>query len=422
MRLNVVRLRIGTVLSAEEFLARWPGAKEDRQAIARYLDFAKGAGLEQQSLCRQELLDLYRMCRLRGGEEAIVRFLALFAALRADLGPGVAPSLELRPRRLGAYRCPLVEEFLNGGRGLAAEALRLDAALLSLRLGQPAAELLPADFAQPDVISGCGKRLQMLGATRSQVMVSYRFYRQQLDARGVADREQERLLRTLSPEREDAMPRGVSPQLATYLEHRRALGLGTWRDQAFELRRFETWVTERYPELADGDGFLDTLLLGEEEVLSYREHLDEREGMCERTQSFRLSHLRTYLRWLRKQGLAGHGVLRPLFRVSRRADKEVTVWDASMLRALRDALRHRPPLLRCAIGLLVTTLCRGQELYDLKVDDLDLGGAQIRYEGKGRGSQERWVPIASTLLLADLRTYLAQRPRAERACEQALFL
>lgn len=410
------------MLSAEEFLARWQAAEEDRKAIARYLAFVEGAGLEEQDLYRQELLDLYRTCRLRGGEGAIVRFLTLFVALREDLGPAAAPSLELRPRRFKDYRCPLIEEYLGGRQGLAAEALRLDGALLSLRLGRHTADLVSADFADPEVIAGSGGRLQMLGAKRSQVEVAYRFYRLQLDAAGVAEARQEALLLPLSPPPEEAMPQGVSPHLSAYLEYRRALGLGSWRDQAFELRRFETWTTERYPELADGDGFLDTLLLGEEEVLSYRDYLAERDGMSERTQSFRLSHLRTYLRWLRKQGLAGYGVLRPLARVSRRTETPVTVWDPAMLRALRDAVRRRPPLVRCAIGLLVTTLCRGQELYDVKVDDLDLEGTQIRYEGKGRGSQERWVPLASTGLLADLRTYLAQRPSPERPCERALFL
>ena len=353
-----------------------------------------------------------------------MQFLELLAALRRDLAELALPMLSVRPQRpRRANACPLVEEFLGGRQMSIHKELYLGAGLLALQIGRSAAELTPADFAREDVVKACARRLAAHGACRTQRRSAYRFYRAQLEAAGVGSSMQEAILQPLAAEKSEQMPRGVSPTVATYSEYRRALGLGTWRDKAREMRRFETWVTERDPSTIGEDGHLDTQLLTADHVAGYRSFLADR--VQKKTLSFRLSHLRTYLRWLRRNGLVDAQVLRPLRRISERPKHKmtVTVWEIETLRKFRDVVVHtQTPLVRCAIGLLVVTICRSQELYDLRLQDLDLVGAQIRYHGKGRGSHERWVPITSSLLLADLRAYLAERPVPQDPLEEALFL
>lgn len=424
MKLNVAARRSRTVLSAEEFLGRWQGGEEGRRAIRRYLDLAFGADLAERDLYRQEFFDLYRMSGFAGGEEVIVQFLELLAALRRDLAELPLPMLSVRlrrPRRANA--CPLVEEFLGGRQMSIRKELYLGAGLLALQVGRSMAELTAVDFAREDVVKACAMRISAQGASRAQRRAAYLFYRAQLEAAGVGSRMQEAILQPLAEEKSEQMPRGVSPTVATYIEYRRALGLGTWRDKARELRRFETWVTECDHGTIGEDGHLDTQILTADHVAGYRSFLADRVQKI--TLSFRLSHLRTYLHWLRRNGLVDAQVLRPLRRVSERSKrkKKVTVWEIETLRKFRDVVvRSQTPLVRCAIGLLVVTVGRAQELYDLRLQDIDLVGAQIRLQGKGRGSHERWVPITSLRLLADLRAYLAERPRPQKPGEEALFL
>lgn len=135
-----------------------------------------------------------------------------------------------------------------------------------------------------------------------------------------------------------------------------------------------------------------------------------REGLKKSTAGRKLASLRTFFRFLCREGVLAKNPARPL--VSPRTEKRIpTRLDESDVAALLDLPGEADAALRdrAILELLYATGLRCGELCSLDVHEIDLRGRMLRVVGKGR--KERVVPFGSKARAA-LEAYLPARARA----------
>lgn len=206
--------------------------------------------------------------------------------------------------------------------------------------------------------------------------------------------------------------RSYLPPFLDYMIHERGASGHTLRSYRTDLESFFSFLT------AEG------LPTDPREVthLHLRLFLSRmaRKGMRKSSMARRLSALRTFFRWLKREGVitANPARLVATPRFSRGLPRWLTVEEAfSLVEAPKGtdpgALRDR-----AILEFLYSSGLRVGELVGLKVRDVDLRKGLVRVLGKG--AKERIVPIGQTALKA-LKAYLEVRG-AFKPKEEALFL
>ena len=129
----------------------------------------------------------------------------------------------------------------------------------------------------------------------------------------------------------------------------------------------------------------------------------------------RLSALRTFFRFLLREGVVGANVAE-LVQAPRAARKLPEVLDAQRMARLLDIPDTRD---KAVMELLYSSGLRLAELVSLNVSDLDLMDRIVRAEGKG--SKTRLVPVGRIAITA-IQQWLRIRKRVAKPGEPALFV
>jgi len=144
-----------------------------------------------------------------------------------------------------------------------------------------------------------------------------------------------------------------------------------------------------------------------------------RQGLQRASAARKLAALRTFFRYLCREGVLDQNPARPL--LSPRLERRIPAYlDESEIDAFLDVPGTTDAALRsrAILELLYGTGIRCAELVGLDVGEVDLDGRMIRVLGKGR--KERVVPFGTKARDA-LREWLAVRPRL-RPDADALFV
>jgi integrase/recombinase XerC len=128
----------------------------------------------------------------------------------------------------------------------------------------------------------------------------------------------------------------------------------------------------------------------------------------------KLAALRSFFRFLNREGLLAGNPARPLPSPpkSRALPSSLSVDEAARLLETPGGPPRSPLRDRALLELLYSSGLRVSELTGLDLDDLDLDGAAVRVRGKGR--RERIVPVGSKAVAA-VRDYLARERRGGSA-------
>jgi len=156
-------------------------------------------------------------------------------------------------------------------------------------------------------------------------------------------------------------------------------------------------------------------------VRSYLAHLRAR-GLSKTTMGRHLSALRTFFRFLSREGLSSANPARAVAtpRAERALPRTLSVAEAAAVVEPREGEEGLSARDRALLELLYATGLRVSELCGLDLPDVDLASRQLRTLGKGR--KERIVPFGGKAAAA-LREYLEERPQPARRREaDALFL
>jgi integrase/recombinase XerC len=167
--------------------------------------------------------------------------------------------------------------------------------------------------------------------------------------------------------------------------------------------------------------------LGSSAALSELDHLFlrsylaklHRDGLSKASAGRKLASLRTFFRYLCREGLVERNPARAL--LSPRLDKRLPTYvDAAGVAQFVEIEQDTASGVRARaiLELLYATGIRCSELVALDLAEVDLNGRLIRVLGKGR--KERVVPFGSTAL-ASLEAYLRIRSSGRRGGD-ALFL
>lgn len=209
------------------------------------------------------------------------------------------------------------------------------------------------------------------------------------------------------------MPKGSSMLIQSFLLHLQAIdgaSSNTIRAYDTDLAEFEKMVG-------------NVTKVGQKDIRRYVLTLGE-QGLTPRTISRKLASVRSFYRYLEREGLhqenPARRVLTPKFR--RTLPRVLTVDE--MTQYIETVMAQKGPLgLRnwALIETLYGAGIRSQEAVDLNVSSVDLPAGMIKAIGKGR--KERMVPIGQKGVQA-LRRYLEQaRPKlVTRQKTTALFL
>ena len=207
----------------------------------------------------------------------------------------------------------------------------------------------------------------------------------------------------------------MSPEIAgflRYLDRERNASPHTVRAYAADLEQFQAHLAEelgRDGTLADVDHLIIRAFLA-------RLH---RDGLKKVSAARKLASLRTFFRYLCREGILERNPARAL--LSPRTERKIpTHLEESEVSALievpgdSDSARRA----RAILELLYATGIRCAELVGLDLGDVDLGARTVRVLGKG--SKERIVPFGQPASTA-LSAYLACRGNA-RPRSQAVFV
>lgn len=206
-----------------------------------------------------------------------------------------------------------------------------------------------------------------------------------------------------------------------YIEEGRQLSANTVSAYRRDLSQFRDWVGTQRPEWEWQE--LDRL-----DLRSYLGHLNRR-GLARRTISRKLSAIRSFYRWLHREGLVDANPARTVR--SPKLERKLPSWlsrsDVDRMfvlaenRAADGGFRGARDL--AILETFYATGMRVSELQGLTPQDTDLVGDQVKVRGKGR--KERIVPLGSAAVRA-LRRYETRRLEVIRACDRpdrdALFL
>lgn len=206
-----------------------------------------------------------------------------------------------------------------------------------------------------------------------------------------------------------------------HIEEGRQLSPHTVAAYRRDLEQFREWLdTQRGPWDWDEVDRLD--------LRSYLGHLSRR-GLARRTMARKLSAIRTFYRWLHREGVVEANPARTVR--SPKLERKLPAWltrsDVDRMfvlaenRAAEGGFRGARDL--AILETFYATGMRVSELQGLALRDIDLVGDQVKVRGKGR--KERIVPIGSAATRA-LRRYEPRRLEALAASESpdrdALFV
>ncbi|MFW6205640.1 MAG: tyrosine recombinase XerC [Gemmatimonadota bacterium] len=206
-----------------------------------------------------------------------------------------------------------------------------------------------------------------------------------------------------------------------YIEEGRQLSPNTVAAYRRDLTQFQEWMDTRHDSWKWDD--VDRL-----DLRSYLGHLARRE-LARRTISRKLSAIRSFYRWLHREGIVDANPARTMR--SPKLERKLPAWlsrsDVDRLfvlaenRAAEGGFRGARDL--AILELFYATGMRVSELQGLSTPDVDLTGGQVRVRGKGR--KERIVPLGDAAGRA-LRRYEPRRREAIRSAgggdRDALFV
>lgn len=206
-----------------------------------------------------------------------------------------------------------------------------------------------------------------------------------------------------------------------YIEEGRQLSPHTVAAYRRDIIQFRTWVDTQRSEWDWAE--LDRL-----DLRSYLGHLTRR-GLARRTISRKLSAIRSFYRWLHREGVVEANPARTVR--SPKQERKLPAWlsrsDVDRLfvlaenRAADGGFRGERDL--AILETFYATGMRVSEVQGLDSRDADLVGDQVKVRGKGR--KERIVPLGAAAVRA-LRRYESRRREVIRSCERpdrdALFL
>lgn len=212
--------------------------------------------------------------------------------------------------------------------------------------------------------------------------------------------------------------------MADYLRHieeGRQLSPNTVTAYRHDLTEFRDWVDTQREDWEWPD--IDRL-----DLRSYLGHLNRR-GLARRTISRKLSAIRTFYRWLHREGVVEANPARTVR--SPKQERKLPAWlsqgavDRLFIlaenRAAEGGFRGSRDL--AILETFYATGMRVSELQGLTLRDIDLVGDQVKVRGKGR--KERIVPLGGAAVRA-LRRYESRRlevlRQADRPDRDALFV
>ncbi len=196
-----------------------------------------------------------------------------------------------------------------------------------------------------------------------------------------------------------------------HLAHERRLSPRTVDAYRRDLTDFSRWNRE-----ADGPGWP---ALDEARVRRYVADAHRR-GLAPTSLRRRLSALRSFYRWLRREGLASGDPARNV-RAPRIRRRLPATLEVEQLSRLLDGNAEDPLALRdrAMMELFYSSGLRLSELTGLDIDKLDLADAMVEVTGKG--GKTRRLPVGRKALDA-LHAWLAVRSGLAAAGETALFV
>ena len=142
-----------------------------------------------------------------------------------------------------------------------------------------------------------------------------------------------------------------------------------------------------------------------------------KQGESRATAARNLAALRTFLRYLRREGVIEHdpGLLVATPRREQKIPVHLEVGEMARLLEVPDVSRPLGRRDRAILELLYASGLRLAELVGLDLQDVNLGGRMVRVMGKGR--KERLVPF-NTAAQEALRAWLPDREQLRREAER----
>ncbi len=206
-----------------------------------------------------------------------------------------------------------------------------------------------------------------------------------------------------------------------YIEEGRQLSPNTVSAYRRDLDQFSTWLDTQRSTWSWHE--LDRL-----DLRSYLGHLNRR-GLARRTISRKLSAVRSFFRWLHREGIVEANPARTVR--SPKLDRKLPAWlsrsDVDRMFELAESHAadggYRGARDLAILETFYATGMRVSELQGLTHRDVDLVGDQVKVRGKGR--KERIVPLGGAAVRA-LRRYELRRMElirmSDRPDRDALFL
>jgi site-specific recombinase XerD len=199
----------------------------------------------------------------------------------------------------------------------------------------------------------------------------------------------------------------VHPLADAFIEHLNQLN-ERWQNSARSAcRHFCTWLQEQH---RGSDGRppdpLDLELVTPSTMDAYVQHLAVAYPN-QNTRRGKLHAIRRWFRYLHAHGLISRDPCMNLPRIPKQPSRLNRLLSPQQVSAFFQAVLELSPFPErdvALFGCLAALGLRPRELLEMRVDDLDLHGAQLRVLGKG--NRERLVPINGTVLLS-LERYLA---------------
>ncbi|MFQ5766740.1 MAG: tyrosine recombinase XerC [Acidobacteriota bacterium] len=194
--------------------------------------------------------------------------------------------------------------------------------------------------------------------------------------------------------------RPATRQFLDYLETVKDFSPHTLRAYRTDLDDLERWLQTHLPGTSPAE--VDKLL-----IRGYLASLHKRK-LSLQTIGRRLSALRTFFRWLHREGRTEAdptaGILSP--RREKRLPRHLPVDEVAMVMECPDPARPLGLRDRAVLETLYATGCRVSEMTQLDQESLSLREGLVRLLGKGR--KERIVPVGSKAVAA-IRAYLPVR-------------
>jgi len=193
-----------------------------------------------------------------------------------------------------------------------------------------------------------------------------------------------------------------------YLSVERGASPHTLRNYRIDLLQFFRFLQETGLAVS-GDGSLDVGTIDHVTIRAFLATLQER-GLSRPSQARKLATLRSFFRYLSRQGEVAGNPARPVSspKLPKRLAPSLEVDETfQLLQSVRgeDPIQARD---RAVLELLYASGIRVGELVALDLQDLDLPAGLVKVRGKG--GRERIVPIGRKALDA-LQDYLALRHR-----------